>query len=192
MDIAALKQKLFFTVEDVAATAGLTLPSAHVLCSRYTRKGIFLRLKKNFYVLGDNWERYGSGELLKIANFLQVPSYISCTTAVAFHGLTTQVQRNWFECIATRRSTTIEARGTTFIYHKFQKRLFFGFSRQNGIFIAAPEKAVLDATYLEARGLGAIDWDAVSLDQLDWRQMQRWMEPFPDRFKRKMEKKCRI
>ena len=192
MDLAPLKQKLFFTVQDVATAAGTTLSSAHVLCSRYTRKSIFLRIKKNFYVLADNWDRYGTEEFFKIANFLMVPSYVSCTTALAFHGYSTQVQRNWFECVATRRSIDIEAHGATFIYHKFQKRLFFGFERRNGIFIATPEKAVLDAAYMEALGLSATDWDALSLGGMDKLRIERWAASFPSRFKRKLLQKCGI
>lgn len=192
MDLAKIKPKLFFTVSDVAEASGLSMASAHVLCSRYTQKSIFLRLKRNFYVLSDNWERYNSLDFVKIANFLQVPSYASCTTALAFHGLTTQVQHNWFDCIATQRTTRMEIHGAIFNYHKFQQGLYFGFERQNDIFIALPEKAALDAAYLEARSGYSADWSALDLAALDQKRINEWLTPFPQHFKRKIMEKCMI
>lgn len=192
MKLEKLKNRLFFTAQDVAQAAGITLPSAHVLCSRYTRAGIFLRLKKNFYVIRDAWNRLDHTDVLKISNYLQVPSYVSFTTALSFYEITTQVQRNWIECAATKRSTTIQAGGVTFRYHKLQNALFFGFSRKNGLFIAAPEKAVLDSAYLEVLGSSAVDWNAVELDTVDRGRLEKLLKAYPDKFKRKMAETCGI
>ena len=60
-----LKDRLFFTVEDVADLQGIAITSAHVLCSRYVRRGIFIRVKKNFYVLERNWTHYGIREIFQ-------------------------------------------------------------------------------------------------------------------------------
>lgn len=192
MKLEKLKNRLFFTAQDVAQAAGITLPSAHVLCSRYTRAGIFLRLKKNFYVIRDAWNRLDHTDVLKISNYLQVPSYVSFTTALSFYEITTQVQRNWIECAATKRSTTIQAGGVTFQYHKLQKALFFGFSRENGLFIAAPEKAVLDSAYLEVLGSNTVDWNAVDLDKVDRGRLRKLLKAYPDKFRWKMAETCGI
>lgn len=192
MKLEALKSRLFFTAQDVARAAGIALPSAHVLCSRYTRAGIFLRLKKNVYVIRDAWDRFDLVDVLKIANYLQVPSYVSFTTALSFYGITTQVQRNWIECAATKRSTTIQAGGVTFRYHKLQKTLFFGFSREDGLFIAAPEKAFLDATYLEVLGSSAVDRHAMDPEKLDQGRLRDLLKAYPNKFKGKMAEICGI
>jgi len=187
-----LKERLFFTAQDVARAYGITLPSAHVLCTRYVRQGVFIRLKKNFYVLERNWERYGNREFFKIGNFLQVPSYVSCMSALAFYGITTQVQRGWFENITTRRSAKIEAGGVLFLYHKVQPRLYFGFTKQDGVFIASPEKAFLDAAYLHSLGLYPLDWSSLNLDALDKRGLVALLEPFSPQVKERIGKECRI
>jgi predicted transcriptional regulator of viral defense system len=192
MKLETLKSRLFFTARDVARAAGITLPSAHVLCSRYTRAGIFLRLKKNVYVIRDAWDRFDLVDVLKIANYLQVPSYVSFTTALSFYGITTQVQRNWIECAAAKRSTTIQAGGVTFRYHKLQETLFFGFSRENGLFIAAPEKALLDAAYLEVLGSSAVDRNAVDPEKLDQARLRDLLKAYPNKFIRKMAEICGI
>ena len=187
-----LRNRLFFTVQDVAAAAGITLSSAHVLCSRSVRRGAFMRIKKNFYVLERNWERFGNREFFQICNFLQVPSYVSCTTALAFHGITTQVQRGWFENITTRRTAKMEAGGVVFLYHKVQPRHYFGFMKQDGFFIAGPEKALLDAAYLHSLGRYPLDWNSLNLDALDKQKLITLMEPFPPQVKNRIGKECKI
>ena len=47
-------------------------------------------------------------ETFQIANLGQVPSYISLTTALDYHGLTTQLQRDYFESIALKRTKEIK------------------------------------------------------------------------------------
>jgi predicted transcriptional regulator of viral defense system len=192
MNLEKLKSRLFFTAQDVAEATKIALPSAHVLCSRYTRAGRFLRLKNNFYVLWDNWDRFDPTDMLKIANYLQVPSYVSFTTALSFYGITTQVQRDWIECAATRRSTSIQAGGVTFRYHKLQQALFSGFFREKGLFIAAPEKAVLDAAYLQALGKSTIDWNALDMGKTDQGRLRKLLNIYPDKYKNKMAETCGI
>lgn len=192
MEPKELRERLFFTAQDVASAYGITLRSAHVLCSRYVKRGTFIRLKKNFYILDRDWEQYGRGQFFQICNFLQVPSYISCMTALGFHGITTQVQRNWYESISKRRSHKIDAPGISFCYHKVQPPYFFGFARQDGFFIAGREKALLDAVYLNSLGLYPLDWSSLTLDILDREKLKDQMTPFPDRVKRKIRKLCKI
>jgi len=191
-EATSLQEKLFFSVQDVASAHGIGLSSAHVLCSRYVRRGVFIRLKRNFYVLERSWERYGKEEFFQICNFLQVPSYISCMTALAFHGITTQVQQGWYENITPRRSVRIEARGVWFRYHKVQPRHYFGFLRQDGFFIATPEKAFLDAVYLNSLGRYPLDWSSQDLDALDRQKLTALVESFPNQVKVRIRQKCGI
>ena len=192
MDLSVLKQRLFFGIQDVAYATGLSRPSAQVLCSRYIKNGVFLRLKRDFYVLADNWDRNGTRQLMQIGNLLQVPSYLSLTTALAYHGFTTQVQRRYVESVASRRSKTIAVRDTVFVFHKLQRRLFFGFQRKDGLFIAEPEKAFLDAAFLEILGHSALDWDAVDLARMDRCRLDAYLNAFPEPFRPAMVRKCRI
>ena len=192
MDLSTLKSRLFFGVQDVADAGGLTLPSAHVLCSRCVKDGRFLRLKRDCYILAGNWEHCTPRQFMQIANRLQVPSYLSLTTALADYQLTTQVQRQWWESVSTRRSKVIEAGGATFVYHKLQSDLYFGFTRQDGIFIAEPEKAILDAAYFEVLGRGAIDWYAIDRGRIDKDRFGDYLARFPERFRQRIRKICGI
>lgn len=186
-----LKNRLFFTVQDVAESRGISIASARVLCNRYVQKGVFVRLKKNFYILDRNWERYGAWEFFKIANFLQVPSYISCMTALSFHGVTTQVQRNWYESIALKRSINREVNNVLFSYHKIRPDYYFGFHRREGFFVATPEKALLDSVYLNALGRYPLDWKSLDTKLLDMAQLNKFMEPFPPTVRSRMDRLCK-
>jgi predicted transcriptional regulator of viral defense system len=188
----SLKKNLFFTTEDVARKFGITRASAHVLCSRQVKNGSFIRLKKNFYVLEDRWHYLERQDLFVIANYLQVPSYISCTTALVYYGLTTQVPRGWYESVAIRRSIRYSTDDVTFLYFKLKKDCYFGFAKIGPFFVAQKEKAFLDACHLYAYGSYALDWNALDKNRLDKVNLKIMMAPFPDRTRNLVKKICKI
>jgi predicted transcriptional regulator of viral defense system len=188
----SLKKNLFFTTEDVARKFGITRASAHVLCSRQVKNGSFIRLKKNFYVLEDRWPYLERQDLFVIANYLQVPSYLSCTTALVYHGLTTQVPRDWYESVSLKRSIQYSAGGVTFSYFKLKKDCYFGFTKIGPFFMAQKEKAFLDACHLCAHGRYALDWSALDKDRLDTGNLKALMKSFPYRTRSMVKKLCRI
>ncbi|MFN3551400.1 MAG: hypothetical protein ACK4WJ_06305, partial [Endomicrobiia bacterium] len=89
-----LKNKIYFTPEGVANLLKIKFDSAKVLCYRYAKSGLFIRLKKDFYILEEKWWNLKIEEKFKIANILSVPSYISLMTALSYYEVTTQIQRN--------------------------------------------------------------------------------------------------
>jgi predicted transcriptional regulator of viral defense system len=188
----SLKKSLFFTTEDVARKFGITRASAYVLCSRQVKNGSFIRLKKNFYVLEDRWPYLERQDLFVIANYLQVPSYLSCTTALVYHGLTTQVPRDWYESVSLKRSIQYSAGGVTFSYFKLKKDCYFGFTKIGPFFMAQKEKAFLDACHLCAHGRYALDWSALDKDRLDTGNLKALMKSFPYRTRSMVKKLCRI
>ena len=122
-DILKLKAKLYFSVADVAALLGIKQDSSRVLCSRYAKSGQFIRLKNNFYILDQKWDSLTQEEFLRISNFLQVPSYISFTTALWLYEITTQVPRNFFENTSLKRSRNFEIKDAVFNYYKIKREL---------------------------------------------------------------------
>lgn len=162
-----------------------------MLCSRYVRRGEFIRLKRDMYVLERNWERYGFREFFRLSNVLQVPSYVSFSTALAFHGWTTQQPRNWYESATWRRTSSIDVRGVHFAHRKIQQRLYFGFVKEEGFFVAEPEKALLDAAYLASLGRYALDWNALDSERLDMQRLLDLAKPFPERVLQVIREQCR-
>ncbi|MCX5909764.1 MAG: hypothetical protein NTY64_21960 [Deltaproteobacteria bacterium] len=149
-------------------------------------------MKKNFYVLARNWERYGGEDFFRISNFLHVPSYISCLSALSFYGISTQVQRDWYEGITRRRSPVREVHGVRFRYYQIKDQYYCGVVRREGYFIASPEKALLDAAYLHFLGRYPLDWDSLDLTRLDKEMLVQQMEPFSPYLKERIKTICKI
>jgi predicted transcriptional regulator of viral defense system len=187
-----LSNKLFFSVDDLAEATGIKNESAQVLCSRYVKNGFFLRLKKNFYVLAGNWPRYNRDDYFKIANYLQVPSYVSCVTALSFYGITTQVQRDWYDNISVKRSIRFDAEGVAFNYYKLKREYYFGFIKHEDLFIATKEKAFVDTAHLCAFGKYSMDWHACGLETLDKKLLAGIAAIFPEKTQRIIRGLCRI
>jgi len=104
---------------------------------------------------------------MKIANIIQVPSYISLMTALSYYEVTTQVQQNYFESISLYRSVSREIKETTFKYSKVKEEYYCGFKREKGLFIALTEKALIDATYLDYLGKYHSDISSINFEKID-------------------------
>jgi predicted transcriptional regulator of viral defense system len=187
-----LKDRLTFSFEDISIALGITKESSKVLCSRYTAKGILIRLKKNLYTFPQKWDTYTQEYFLKISNLLQVPSYISLITALSYYEITTQVQQNYFENISLKRTKRYDIKGSLFNYYKIQKKYYSDFIKTNGIFIATKEKAFTDAVYLYSFGKYKIDLSSIDLNKLDKNKINKLMKIYPLKTKLIMEKLCKI
>jgi predicted transcriptional regulator of viral defense system len=159
--------KPFFTQHDVAHAIGTKLGSAEVLCSRYVKKGLLMRLKRGFYARTETLSHLDQIDLFRIANILQVPSYVSLMTALSYYGITTQVQKDFFESISVKRTRTFQIGGLSFHYIKLRPDLYREYIKRNGVFIALPEKAVLDIFYLASLGRYSFDGSSLDLAMVD-------------------------
>ena len=191
-DLKKLKERLYFTVEDAQDVFGIKPGSARVLCTRYTQKGIFVRLKKNLYVLDEKWGNYTREDFYRISNVLQVPSYISFMSALSFYEVTTQVQRDFFENASLKRSVRFDIKGTAFNFYKLKKEYYFDFIRDNDIFIATKEKAFVDSIYLFSFGKYKIDLSSLDLDKLDKKRIAKIIKAYPLKTKKIVSRLCKI
>lgn len=187
-----LKKKPFFSAEDIAEIFDIKPSSAKVLCTRFVKKGIFTRLKKDFYTLSESLENPAFEDLLKLANFLQVPSYISFLSALSFHQVSTQVQINFIESACLKRTKKINIQGITFNFYKIKPDYYFGFEKINDIFVAIKEKALIDALYLQSFGKYKLDLAAVDFDKFDKKILKKMLKPFPKKTKKLVEELCGI
>ena len=191
-NLQELSRKIYFTVEDVAQSFGLKPASARVFCSRYVRQGLLVRLKNNFYTTTWKWENLSRPDLFKIANVLQVPSYISLMTALAYYEVTTQVQNNYFESVCLKRSVIYNVKETVFNYIKLQSRFYGDFVKLDGVFIATKEKAFMDAAYLLSFGKYKFDIDSLDLNKLDLKKLSSRLKKYPQKTKDIVKKLCKI
>jgi len=179
--------KLYFGYEDIARIRGISPASAKVTASRYVQNGLLLRFKRNMYMLRHVWDTASQSDKFRISNLIQSPSYISLATALDFFEISTQIQQNYFESIAPRRTKTIQVVGTTFTYTKMNLDLYFGFRKENGFFIAIPEKALLDALYLMSYGRYSLDLSAIDIKSFDGNVIQSLSTKYPTKTQEKLK-----
>jgi len=191
-DIQKLGEKLYFTTADVAAILNIKIQSARVQCTRAVKKGLFIRLKNNFYVLDERWRSFSKEDLLRLANFVQVPSYISFLTALSFYEVTTQVQRGFIESASTKRSAAYDVKGVRFNFYKMKRRYYSDFVKKGDLFIATKEKAFLDSVYLYSFGKYRLDFSSLDISKLNRTRLLKLSGKFPLRVRKAVKKICRI
>lgn len=172
-------EKKFFGFLDIAGSLEITPASARVVAHRYVKNGILTRIKPNIFVLTEKWKNFTIEEKFQTANLLQVPSYISLTTALEYFEITTQIQRNYIECISIRRTFIKEINDLNIRYSKISDRLYFGFEKRKSVFIAQPEKALIDAIYLTSLGRYSIDIAAINIKRLNQEVLAQMSEAYP-------------
>ena len=177
-------QKPYFNLRDLSRALSVTLPSAKVMASRYVKSGLLIRLKRDLYVLAEEWPYLPLEQKFQFANLIQAPSYISLMTALTYYEISTQMQRDFIESIALKRSKQVTVQDTVFQYSKIKPLLYFGFIRQEQFFIAEPEKALLDAFYLMSLKRYALDVDTIDFSKFDRTKMEKFLTKFPPSVKR--------
>jgi predicted transcriptional regulator of viral defense system len=181
-------RKLYFGYEELARVLGISPASARVSASRYVRQGLLVRVKRNIYVLREVWNGLGKTEKFVLVNMGQTPSYISLMTALDYYEITTQVQRDFYESMAVKRTKEIHIDGSVFRYSKIAGNLYFGFKKENEFFIATPEKALVDAFYLMSYGRYALDISALDSEKLNGDEVLRLSMEFPSKTKKMLKK----
>lgn len=179
-DLKAI-DKFYFGYRDIAKALRISEASARVSANRYVKSGYLVRFKRDFYMLREKWDNLERGEILSVANIIQVPSYVSLMSALDYYEITTQVQRNFIESIGTKRTKSVEIRETVFRYTKMDKGLYFGFARKDGIFIADPEKAFLDMVYLTSLKRYSFDMTSLDIARLGKNKVRTIARKFPVR-----------
>jgi predicted transcriptional regulator of viral defense system len=180
--------KFFFGYEDISRALAISKASAKITATRYVKQGILLRVKRNLYVLKDVWAAADRDIRFKVVNMGQVPSYISLMTALDYYEITTQVQRDYFESIALKRSKVINVGGSVFKYIKIAPDLYNGFKREKDFFISTPEKALLDSFYLMSYGRYSLDLSSLDGNRLDRQEIERMSYNYPLKTRKMLER----
>lgn len=171
--------KPYFGYEEISRILKINPGSAKVSAGRYVRQGLLVRVKNNMYLLRDFWSRATIEEKFVVANLAQTPSYISLMTALSFYEAATQIQRNFIESIAIKKSNEIMVDRDVLRYVRIKPDLYFGFRKQGHFFIASPEKALLDAFYLMSFGRYSLDTSALDRNKFDKKQIEQLCQNFP-------------
>ena len=119
--------------------------------SRWQNKGMVIKLRRGLYVLNENDRKIHPSRIF-LANALYSPSYVSTEYALGYYDLIPEKVED-VTSVTTKNVKKFNNPFGTFVYQHIKTDLFFGLKEvkdENNlpIFIAEPEKAVLDFIYL--------------------------------------------
>lgn len=135
-----------FNVDTIANIANKDTTYAKVYINRLKNRNIIQQLQRNVYTIQD--------DPLIVASRMIWPSYISLWAAFRYYNLTEQIPSK-ISVITTRAKSRdiISLMNTTIIFDRIRPEYFFGFSKIRindfEIFMANPEKALIDAVLLK-------------------------------------------
>lgn len=165
--------KKYLSGNEIARLLGITPVSQRVILSRLVKRKILRRLQRNLYEL-----IIRPSDILEAVNTLYRPSYLSFTYCLGKLGLLNQIAYE-IEFATPRKTKRIEIRGRNIIFRKMKKKLFFGYTLKDNIFIAEPEKALLDTLYLESKGLASLSEEELNLKELSKVKFLKMSRSFP-------------
>lgn len=151
-------------------------PYPTVFLNRAFRKGLIHRLNRGNYI---NSFLYGFPGVEQVACFLRPPAYISCEWALNHHGIILQAPQ---VCSVVTLSTAVgkkrnvQYQGMVIEFSRISEKLFNGFSFKDGVYMAMPEKAILDTLYFRRKIPVA---DEIETDDLNFQLLLKMSENFP-------------
>lgn len=169
--------KPVLSIEDISKILSISKESARVTANRYVKSKQLIRLKRNFYITPNNLEIMKEEEYFRIANILQIPSYVSLVSALSYYNVSTQQTRSIVESIAVKRTTTFKVKNVEFKFFLIKKILYTDFILENQFFIASPEKAFVDAIYLTSLGRYDCDFEAIDFKKINKQKVNQIIEP---------------
>ncbi|MBU4269015.1 MAG: hypothetical protein KJ808_09255 [Acidobacteria bacterium] len=122
--------------------------------SRWVKAGSLLKIRRGLYTFSDEY-RQTRPHPFALANQIKKGSYVSLQSALAYYQLIPEYVAQ-VTSISTGRPETVSNPLGDYIFKHVKKVLFFGFQtiemvKGQPVFIARPEKALLDLVYLTAK-----------------------------------------
>lgn len=155
---------MLFTPHDVERLFTLSAGSTKYFLETYTKRGLFVRVKRGLYALKNNFPREEV-----IANALYKPSYLSLEYAMARFGIIPEMPYT-ITSVTTKITASFSVKEKEFTYTKIKNSAYTGYVPEkiggHTIFIAEPEKALVDYLYFVALGKKKLN-DRIDVSRLD-------------------------
>lgn len=173
--------KGYFTMADMQKITDLPRDSLKVAINRLIGKGVLTRIKRGIYQL-----EFSQVDVPKVANQIYYPSYLSFESALSRYGILSQIP--YTQVFATtKRSKKMMLWGTEVEFRQLKKELFFGYQMDDGMYIAEPEKALLDQLYMVSRGRGSLNIEELDLMEINKELLAKYAQTFPAYIKKLLD-----
>lgn len=166
-------EKKYLTSREIARLLEISPGSRRVTISRLTKRGVLTRLRRDLYEV-----RLRPSDIAEAANIIYQPSYISFTYCLGRLGILNQIAYE-IEFATPKKTKRLEIRRRAVVFRKINKKLFFGYDLKDGVFIAEPEKALLDTLYLKSKGLTGLNEEELNLGEFSKKKFLEMSKKFP-------------
>lgn len=165
--------KRYFTGREMALLLNIKEKNRRVTLSRLVKRKILRRLRRNLYEI-----IVKPTDILEAAGTLYQPSYLSFSYCLGKLGILNQIAYE-IEFATPRKTKRLILRDRSVMFRKINKKLFFGYTLKDKIFIAEPEKALLDTLYLKLKGLASLPEEELNLKGLSKQKFLKMSRQFP-------------
>lgn len=186
-----MNKKLILSIEDIAEILSISKESSKVTANRYVKQKLLIRIKKNLYITPIKFDNLKENEFFQLANYMQVPSYISFASALSYYNIYTQQLRGVIESAALKRSKTFYVDKIEFRFILVKTIFYKGFVTENNFFIATPEKALADAVYLSSLGKYNLDFNAIDFGKISKSEVNEYIKLTNSRTKTFWDNLCK-
>jgi predicted transcriptional regulator of viral defense system len=165
--------KPYFSPADLEKILGQKRPVLYVTLNRLTKQGVLIRQRRGIYQV-----TLQAADPSRIANQLVYPSYLSFESALSRLRILSQVPYT-LSFATSQRSRRLMLGDNVVEFHQLKRELFFGYSLQGGLYVAEPEKALLDQLYLVSRGVSSLAMEELDLSALSLERLRLYAAHFP-------------
>jgi len=166
-------------IESEILLTGQSYPAAlKVQLSRWVSSGKLVQLRRGVYLLPEHY-RHTQGSALYVANVLKKPSYLSLEKALEFYGLIPEAVKV-YTSVTSKRAGYFKNDIGNFEYRHILPELFWGYQQialeGQTVFMARPEKALLDLIYLNSIDVSRDFLDEFRLQNTDVLRIDQLMK----------------
>ena len=167
--------KAFFTLSDLEKITGLDRKSLYVTLNRWVKKGVLDRVGRNIYTVAGEPVRVEA-----IAGQAYLPCYLSFESALSRFGVLNLVPYSLIFA-TTRKTKSVTLLRRRVDYRHLKEDLYFGFTNEDGLYVAEPEKALLDLIYFASFGKTIIQPEELDIRSLSDRVIDKYSRRYPPR-----------
>lgn len=142
----------WFDFATVLQLSGEPRQNLHVRLYEWRKAGKLLSLRRGMYALAEPYRRIVANPAL-LSNQLYTPSYLSMHWALSFYGLIPE-KTVVYTAVTPRVPRTFENDFGVYLYSNLKQKFFFEYRTVNmggeNVFVASPEKALLDLWHLQS------------------------------------------
>jgi predicted transcriptional regulator of viral defense system len=135
----------------VLASSGKAAQPMRNQLARWKRNGLLIQLRRGIYILNENDRKVAPSRFF-FANQITWPSYVSLESALSHYGCIPEAVKD-ITSVTSKKTAVFKNKAGEFVYRHLKPEAFRGyrsFKDEAGldVFIAEPEKALVDFLYL--------------------------------------------